>query len=220
MVANVEVGVPTRPWVHVDVQQAVGLCTCDDGQACLFARLAKCGLPRCFPGIDVTTRLQPHRQPLVQVQHHAVVTRDDRGGGHMGRRGLLVERILERIECCQERFDGIALTGVDRLTAGDRLLAAWTVHRIFQIRPSAGASPADNSFVGNGSSGNSPTNHEAEDRSNGTGCTTGTTCAAGSERRNCCAALPRLRCAPGASLSAPRQRDRQPSRWPPPSRLM
>ena len=108
-------GVAAGPGMHVDVDECGWLVAGDHRQAGLFSCLAL----RCFPwllaGIDVTARLQPDRQTFVEMQHHAGITGDDGRGRDVGRRRLLVEWPVQRVERGEERANRIALACIDGL---------------------------------------------------------------------------------------------------------
>ena len=73
-----------------------------------------------------------------------------------GSRGAFVKRLIDACEQRQKGADRVSLACIDGSASGD-CIANWLDHRIFQIHPSARAVPADNSCVGNGCTGKTPT---------------------------------------------------------------
>jgi hypothetical protein len=61
------------------------------------------------------------------MQDHAGVAGDDRRAGHVDRRGMLVERLLESVERRQERCDRLPFTGVSRRKACYQATQAVTI---------------------------------------------------------------------------------------------
>ena len=106
-VPQVEVGVPARPRMNVDVDECGGRGTAErrDGQTGLLPCLSDRGAPRGFPRVDVSPRLQPQPEPLVLVEHHASDTDDDRRRRHVRRVGVLAEGFVEPGELEQETLD-------------------------------------------------------------------------------------------------------------------
>ena len=81
VVADVEMGVPARAGMHVDVQQREPVRRPVHRQPGLLRRFPQRRIPRRLTAVDVAAGLQPQRQPLVEMQHHPGITGDDGRGG-------------------------------------------------------------------------------------------------------------------------------------------
>ena len=84
MIAKVEMGVATRSGMDIDMEQTTRIIAGDDRQPCLLGGLTQRGLPGLLPRVDVTSRLQPHRQALVKMQHDAGIAGNDGRGRDVG----------------------------------------------------------------------------------------------------------------------------------------
>ena len=109
-VPQVEVGVPLRPGVDVDVHQhRIG--ARDTG---LLEDLSHGRVLRRLAFVDVAAGLEPHPEATVEVQEHAPRSHDDRRRGHVRRVGVLVEGPLEAMELGEKPSLRLRLPFVDR----------------------------------------------------------------------------------------------------------
>jgi len=91
-ISQVKVSMPTWPRVHIHMHEQCPVGWMSDCQAQLFVRLAHGCITRMFSVVNVTTGLQPHVQPFVQMQHDTTATNHKCRSSHMTNIGLLAER--------------------------------------------------------------------------------------------------------------------------------
>jgi len=90
-IPQVEVAMPTRARVHINVNQLRPVVRMRNRKPEFFVRFAYRRCSRMFAVVDVPARLQPQTQSFVQVQHHATTTNDDGRRRHMTNIGVLAE---------------------------------------------------------------------------------------------------------------------------------
>lgn len=112
-IAQIKMGVTARTGMYIDVDEFGTRRRVRDIKASFFAGLAECTVPRQLSRFDVTTRLQPFVQSLVEVQNNAALSDHDRRTGDMDRVGCFAERMLECVEPFNELDTRTHLAFVD-----------------------------------------------------------------------------------------------------------
>ena len=92
--SDVEMGVPTRSWVHIDMDEDWSTDGVANNQAGFFLGFASRGVGGGLTRVDVPSGLEPQAQGLVQVQHDAASAHDERGARHVDGVRVLVVGML------------------------------------------------------------------------------------------------------------------------------
>jgi len=91
-IPQVEVAMPARARVHINVDQLRPVVRMRNRKPEFFVRLAYRCRGRVFTVVDVPAWLQPQTQSFVQVQHHATMPHHDGRRRHMTNISMFVER--------------------------------------------------------------------------------------------------------------------------------
>lgn len=105
--------------MHVDVHEERPVQWVAHEETSLLDGLPQSGLPHVLARLDVSARLHPGAEALVEVQHHSPPPDDDRRSGDMSGIGVLVERPRQADELAPDHGQRIGFSLVGRAVPGE-----------------------------------------------------------------------------------------------------